>query len=125
MQSELIEAVRAHPPRLGEGAVGRAAASRVPAQIADIDEDRSYGERLREIFRRHGYRARLAVPLLREDEIVGALVVRRKAPGPFSTELTDLLLTFASQSIVAIQNARFFRDIAEQSHELKEAGRHN
>ena len=81
MQPELIEALRAHPPRLGEGTVGRAAASRMPVQIADIDEDLSYGERLREIFRRHGYRARLAVPLLREDEIVGALVGATQGAG--------------------------------------------
>jgi signal transduction histidine kinase/CheY-like chemotaxis protein/HAMP domain-containing protein len=124
MQPELIEALRAHPPRLGEGTVGRAAASRIPVQIADVDEDPTYGDHLREIFSRHGYRARLAVPLLREDEIVGALVVRRKAPGSFSPELTDLLQTFATQSIVAIQNARFFRAIEEKSRELEVAGRH-
>jgi signal transduction histidine kinase/DNA-binding response OmpR family regulator len=124
MQPELIEALRAHPPRLGEGTVGRAAAARTPVQIADIDEDTSYGERLREIFGRHGYRARLAVPLIREDQIVGALVVRRKAPGSFSPELTALLQTFATQSIVAIQNARFFREIQAKSEELELAGRH-
>jgi signal transduction histidine kinase/DNA-binding response OmpR family regulator/HAMP domain-containing protein len=124
MQPELIEALRAHPPRLGEGTVGRAAASRTPVQIADIDEDTSYGERLREIFSRHGYRARLAVPLIREDQIVGAIVVRRKAPGSFSPELTALLQTFAAQSIVAIQNARFFREIQAKSEELELAGRH-
>ncbi|HXJ84144.1 MAG TPA: response regulator [Candidatus Methylomirabilis sp.] len=124
MEPELIEALRAHPPRLGEGTVGRAAASGMPVQIADIDEDLSYGERLREIFRRHGYGARLAVPLIREDQIVGALVVRRKAAGSFSPELTDLLQTFATQSIVAIQNARYFRTIEEKSRELELAGRH-
>ena len=96
----------------------------MPVQIADIDEDLSYGQRLREIFSRHGYRARLAVPLIREDEIVGALVVRRKAPGSFSPGLTALLQTFATQSIVAIQNARFFREIQAQSRELELAGRH-
>src|SRR5215472_8173953 len=124
MEPELIEALRAHPPRLGEGTVGRAAASRMPVQIAHIDEDLSYGERLREIFRRHGYQARLAVPLIREDQIVGALVVRRRARGHFSPELTALLQTFATQSIVAIQNARYFRTIEEKSRELELAGRH-
>ena len=118
MDPELIEALRAHPPRLGEGTVGRAAASRMPVQIADMHEDATYGERLRHLFSRHGYRARLAVPLIREEQIIGALVVRRKAPGPFSPELTELLQTFATQSIVAIQNARFFRESEAKSREL-------
>ena len=128
MPDELIEALRAHPPRLGEGTVGRAAASRMPVQIEDIDEDTSSLPRgfhhHRDIFSRHGYRARLTVPLIREDEIVGGLVVRRRAPGSFSPELTALLQTFATQSIVAIQNARYFREIQAKSAELELAGRH-
>jgi signal transduction histidine kinase/CheY-like chemotaxis protein len=119
MDPEVIEALQAHPPRLGEGTVGRAAASRMPVQIADVDEDPSYGDRLRQVFNRHGYRARLAVPLVREDQIVGALVVRRRAPGDFSPELTELLQTFATQSIMAIQNARFFRESQAKSRELE------
>jgi signal transduction histidine kinase/DNA-binding response OmpR family regulator len=124
MEPELIEALRSHPPRFGEGTVGRAAASRHPVQIADILEEGTYDDRLRELFGRHGLRARLAVPLIRNEEIVGALVVRRKLPGPFSSELTDLLQTFATQSVVAIQNARLFREIEEQRRELEAASRH-
>src|SRR5262249_59163408 len=98
-------APRAPPPRFGEGTIGRAAATRQPVQITDIHEDPTYGERLRELFGRLGFRARLAVPLIREDQIVGALVVRRKAPGPFSPELAELLHTFATQSVLAIPNS--------------------
>jgi signal transduction histidine kinase/DNA-binding response OmpR family regulator/HAMP domain-containing protein len=124
MDAELIEALREHPPRLGEGTVGRAAALRQPVQIPDIDHDVSYGERLREMFGRLGYRARLAVPLVRDDQVVGALVVRRRAPGPFSTELADLLQTFAAQSVVAIHNARLFREIEDKSRQLEIASQH-
>ena len=124
MDAELIEALRAHPPHLGEGTVGRAAAMRQPVQIADIHEDTTYGERLHEMFDRLGFRARLAVPLIREDQIVGALVVRRKAPGPFSPELSELLQTFATQSVLAIQNARLFREIEEKGRELEVASQH-
>jgi signal transduction histidine kinase/CheY-like chemotaxis protein/HAMP domain-containing protein len=124
MEAELIAALRAHPPRLGEGTVGRAAATRLPVQIADVDEDRTYDVRLRELFDRHGFRARLAVPLIREDEIVGALVVRRRSPGTFSSELSDLLQTFATQSVLAIQNARLFREIEEQRRALEIASQH-
>ena len=124
MEPELIAALRAHPPRLGEGTVGRAAATRQPVQIADIDDDTSYDSRLRGLFDRHGFRARLAVPLFREDEIVGALVVRRRLPGPFSPELVELLQTFAAQSVLAIQNARLFREIQEKSAALEQASQH-
>jgi signal transduction histidine kinase/CheY-like chemotaxis protein/nitrate/nitrite-specific signal transduction histidine kinase len=124
MSAELIEALRSHPPRLGEGTVGRAAATRAPVQIPDIEDDGAYDERLREIFRRHGFRARLAVPLIREGQIVGALVVRRKAPGTFSPELAELLQTFATQSVLAIQNARLFREIEDQRRQLELASQH-
>jgi GAF domain-containing protein len=50
---------------------------------------------------RAGFRALLAVPLLREDRVIGALVVRRAAPGPFPQETVDLLQTFATQSVLA------------------------
>jgi GAF domain-containing protein len=53
-----------------------------------------------------GFRALLAVPLLRPDHIFGALVVRRRQPGEFPKATVDLLQTFAAQSVLAIQNAR-------------------
>ena len=67
---------------------------------------------------RAGYRARLLVPLLRPGEVVGALVVRRKAPGKFPPNTVDLLETFAAQSVLAIQNARLFREIEDKSRQL-------
>jgi signal transduction histidine kinase/CheY-like chemotaxis protein len=121
MEAELVDALRAHPPRLGEGTVGRAAATRLPVQIPDIHEVETYDARLRDLFGRDDFRARLAVPLLREEEIIGALVVRRRSPGAFSSELSDLLQTFAAQSVLAIQNARLFREIEEKGRELEAA----
>jgi signal transduction histidine kinase len=73
---------------------------------------------------RAGYRALLVVPLLRPAHIVGALVVRRKIPGEFPKSTVDLLETFADQSVLAIQNARLFREIEEKSRELAEASKH-
>jgi signal transduction histidine kinase len=64
------------------------------------------------------------VPMLREGRIVGALVVRRKTPGGFSEEICDLLQTFASQSTLAILNARLFRELERKSAELEVASRH-
>ena len=73
---------------------------------------------------RAGYRALLVVPLLRPDHIVGALVVRRKAPGLFPQSTIDLLQTFAAQSVLAIQNARLFSEIEEKSRALQVASQH-
>ena len=53
----------------------------------------------------------LAVPLLREDHLVGGLVVNRNTPGEFPPEVVELLRTFATQSALAIQNARLFRQL--------------
>ena len=68
-----------------------------------------------------GVRALLAVPLLREDHLIGSLAVTRKTPGEFPPEVVDLLRTFATQSALAIQNARLFREIEEKSRELEVA----
>ena len=73
MEEELINALRASPPRLGDGVVGRAAASREPVQVPNILEERDYAPRMRQLLERFGFRASLAVPLLREDRIIGGL----------------------------------------------------
>ena len=80
---EFIEALRATPLRMGEGAIGRAVAAHEPIQIPDIFAEGAYEEHLREALTRFGFRALLAVPLLREDRVVGGLVVCRKSPGAF------------------------------------------
>jgi signal transduction histidine kinase len=71
-----------------------------------------------------GYLARIFIPLLGADRIVGALVVRRKAPGEFPKSTIDLLQTFAAQSVLAIQNARLFHEIQVKSRELEVASEH-
>jgi signal transduction histidine kinase/HAMP domain-containing protein len=124
LEDELIEALRAVPIRLGEGAVGRAGVSRQPIQIPDILAEATYTGRLRDAAERAGYRALLAVPLLREDQLVGALVLRRKVPGAFPQDTIDLLQTFASQSVLAIENARLFREIEEKGRQLELASKH-
>jgi signal transduction histidine kinase len=124
MEEELINALRGNPPRLGDGVVGRAALSREPIQIADISQAHVYAPRMRELLARYGFRASLAVPLLREDRIIGGLVVRRKSAGEFRPEVIELLKTFATQSVLAIQNARLFREIEDKSRQIEAANRH-
>ena len=97
---------------------------REPVQIPDI----AVGGRLPEPCPRRappaGYRALLAVPLLREEQLIGGLTVSRKTPGEFAPEVIELLQTFATQSALAIQNARLFREIADKSRQLEAASRH-
>jgi signal transduction histidine kinase len=120
----MIEVARTSPIPLGEGGVGRAAVAREPVQIPDIEAEGAYEGRMREEMRRTGLRAVLAIPLLREDRILGGLVVLRKAPGLFPPPVVDLLKTFAAQSALAIQNARLFRELEEKSRQLEAASRH-
>ena len=79
---------------------------------------------MRQMLERFGFRASLAVPLLRDERIIGGLVVRRKSIGEFRPEVIELLKTFATQSVLAIQNARLFREIEEKSQQIQAANRH-
>ena len=125
VEQDLLDALEGNPIRLGEGGMGKAAAIRAPVQIADALNDPEYSlERLRPIFARSGYRSILAVPMLRERQIIGGLVVLSNELGNFSTEVVNLLQTFAAQSVLAIQNARLFREIEEKSRQLEAANRH-
>ena len=125
MRGEMTQALQANPIHLGEGAVGEAAATRAPVQIPDTLDERGYGfVRLRPVLAHLGYRSLLAVPLLREEQIVGGLVVWRRQAGNFSNEIINLIQTFAAQSVLAIQNARLFREIEEKSRQLEVANRH-
>ena len=122
MSEELIQAIRKARVKLGESALGAAGVNREAVQVPDIREEPDYP--LREIIERDGFRALLAVPLLREDRLIGGLVVRRRAPGQFQEETVDLLQTFATQSALAIQNARLFREIENKGRELEIASKH-
>jgi len=73
---------------------------------------------------RTGYRAILAVPLLRDERLIGALVMGRKIAGEFTSGVIELLTTFANQSALAIQNARLFRELAYKSRHLEVASQH-
>jgi signal transduction histidine kinase len=121
---ELAEELAAKPLLLGESLVGRAAVARAPVQISDITIEPAYSGRVRDALERGGFRAGLALPLLREGRILGGLAVGRKRPGSFPPEMVELLQTFAAQSTLAIQNARLFREIEAKSRELEEASRH-
>ena len=69
-------------------------------------------------------RALLAVPLLRDERIIGALIVRRAHAGAFEPDIINLMQSFASQSALAIQNARLFQELEDKSRLLEVASQH-
>jgi two-component system, NtrC family, sensor kinase len=125
MEQELVEAYQATPLRLGQGATGRAAETRLPYQIADLRQEHELATRgMRPLLFRLGYQSLLAVPLLLDQKIMGALTVYRRQTGSFAPEVVNLLQTFATQSVLAIQNARLFREIEDKSRQIEAANRH-
>jgi signal transduction histidine kinase len=124
LDEEVVVLARHTPVPRSEGVLGRMAVTREPVQIPDIGEESAYHSPLRDVLLRTGTRALLAIPLLREDHLIGGLTVNKKTPGEFSPQVIDLLKTFASQSALAIQNARLFREIADKSRQLEAASRH-
>jgi GAF domain-containing protein len=120
LSDELVAAIRSQPAGASD-ALRRAIQDRQPLETDIRDEPPSP---VREISIRAGFRARLVVPLVSPDRVVGALVIRRKQTGNFPKETIELLQTFAAHSVLAIQNARLFHKIEEKSRELAEASQH-
>jgi signal transduction histidine kinase/CheY-like chemotaxis protein len=121
MTERLIEAIKDQHAEISK-AVALAIEQRQPMQTADLHEEPP--SVARDIMLRAGYRARLVVPLLAADRIVGALVVRRQPPGEFPKNTIELLQTFAAHSVLAIQNARLFSEIEQKSQQLETASQH-
>jgi signal transduction histidine kinase len=110
---------------LGEGATGQAASTRAPVQIADTSSlaERA-GSRIRPLLNRLGYRSLLTVPILRDHQIMGGLTVWRRQVGEFEPEVVNLMQTFATQSALAIHNARLFRELEARGRQLAIASQH-
>jgi signal transduction histidine kinase len=124
LEPAFVEAIRGQQLRKGEGIQGRAVELRQPVQNADITRPGAYQSRARDALLTFGYYAVLSVPLLREDEVVGSLSLVRRAPGEFAPEVVEVLRNFATQSALAIQNARLFRQLEEKGRQLEIASRH-
>ena len=119
---DMLQALRDSRFGLDDTLVGRSAREGRPLQAEDLTEVE--GDPHISILAAAGWRSLLAVPMLREGNIVGALVVRRRQPGTFSPDISDLLETFASQSALALVNARLYRELEHKSVELEVASRH-
>jgi len=119
---ELLDTLMSTAIEPGTTFVGRAALAGRPLEEPDLRK--VTGDAHQEQLYLAGWLSMLAVPVLREGKIVGALVVRRQAPGGFSSEITAMLQSIADQSAFAILNARLFRELERKRGELEVASRH-
>ncbi|MBR0750787.1 GAF domain-containing protein [Bradyrhizobium jicamae] len=118
-----IEFLRAHPLKVNRGTVtGRAVIEKRPVQIADVEADPEYT--LRETTRLAGQHTALGVPLLRENEPIGTIVLARQRVEPFTPKQIDLVATFADQAVIAIENVRLFSEVQAKARDLSEALTH-
>src|SRR5215510_875181 len=108
-----------HPGR--ESAVGRVGLEKRTVHIPDVLADPEVDAYRLEIYRREGMRSVLAVPLLKEDTLIGTIVIHRKEIRPFSEKQISLLKTFADQAVIAIENVRLFQELQARNRDLTEA----
>ena len=108
MTESRVNRLREARIKLGETHLGRAGLLREPVHVSDLQIDPTVPDNTKEAL--HDIHAVLAVPLLREDKVLGGLVIRRRTTGDFPATIPTLLRTFAAQSVLAIENARLFQD---------------
>jgi GAF domain-containing protein len=109
-----------NPLRAGSSSgTGRAASTGEVSHIPDVLQDPHY--LLSEAQRLGGYRSNLAVPLLRENKVIGVFVLCRPTPGPFTERQIELVKTFADQAVIAIENVRLFDEVQAKTRDLQES----
>jgi two-component system, NtrC family, sensor kinase len=116
MDQELIDVLSRARLSVGDRNLSQMLMQRQPVQIADLSQE--VRSPVDDIILGAGYRARLVAPLFRGDDIVGMLVVRRRAPGKFPQSTVDLMKTFAAQSAVTIHNARLYESVETRTRDL-------
>ena len=117
----MVASLRDSRIQIGETTLGICAERRAPFQTPDVEL--MHEGPVRDLLLREGVRAVFAVPLLRDERVIGGLVIRRKSAGEFPRSVVTLLQTFAAQSVLAIQNAHLFREIAEKGEQLEAASK--
>jgi signal transduction histidine kinase/CheY-like chemotaxis protein len=119
---EAFDALRRARIGLDDTFIGKAATLGRPLELTDL-RDAPLDPHL-SVLTETGWRSLVAVPMLREGRIVGAMVIRRHTPGRIPQEIYDLLETFASQSALALINAQLYRQLERQSAALAVASQH-
>jgi signal transduction histidine kinase len=104
---------------------GRVIADRRTIHLHDLAAEPADAWRTaRAIQRQTGQRTTLGTPMLRQGEAIGSIVIRRMQVEPFTEQQIAALQTFADQAVIAIENARLYRELEDKSAELAAASRH-
>jgi GAF domain-containing protein len=112
---------------LGEGVLGAVATGEAPAQSADylLDESKSHLESSDTAVAAEGVRAIMGVPLRAEGKVIGALLVADRHPHDFSSDDVALMESIGTHAAVALENARYFTEMADALTRLDQAQRQN
>jgi GAF domain-containing protein len=118
LSNEQREFVLTHPVPAGRGTLsGRVELEHRAVHIPDVLQDSEYtyrdGQKI------IGFRTMLGVPLLREETLVGILLLNRTRVDPYTSKEIELTTSFADQAVIAIENARLFDELRDRQAELR------
>ncbi|HEX9136148.1 MAG TPA: GAF domain-containing sensor histidine kinase, partial [Nitrospirota bacterium] len=119
--SEFLSSIQKTVIDLGQTTIGQAAETGQPVQVPDMAEP--HENPFREFVLKAGFCSVLTVPMT-GDHTVRGIVLLRRSPGQFDERVTNLLIALASQSKIAIENARLFREIEDKGRQIEAANRH-
>ena len=112
-----------HPIQIGRGTtVARAIQEKKPIQIPDVFADPEF--KFQEGAKIGGVRSVAAVPMLKDNELIGVIAIYRRDVRPFTEKQIELVQTFADQAVIAIENVRLFDEIQDKNWQLQQASEH-